>query len=78
MVADNGPGIAPKYINSVFEMGLSTKFDPSTGSLYRGMGLPNVRLVAQELGGHVDVTSQPGLRTEFIVGIPAAILEVPQ
>ena len=42
------------------------------------MGLPNVRLVAQELGGHVDVTSQPGLRTEFIVGIPAAILEVPQ
>ena len=78
MVADNGPGIAPKYINSVFKMGFSTKFDPSTGSLYRGMGLPNVRLVAQELGGHVDVTSQPGLRTEFIVGIPAAILEVPQ
>ena len=34
--------------------------------------------VSQELGGHVDVTSQPGLRTEFIVGIPAAILEVPQ
>ena len=48
------------------------------GFWYRGMGLPNVRLVAQELGGHVDVTSQPGLRTEFIVGIPAAILEVPQ
>ena len=58
-------------------MGFSTKFDPSTGNLYRGMGLPNVRLVAQELGGRVDVRSDPGQRTEFLIQIPAAILEVP-
>ncbi len=77
VVADNGPGISPKYIKSIFEMGFSTKFDPSTGNLYRGMGLPNVRLVAQELGGRVDVRSEPGQRTEFLIQIPAAILEVP-
>lgn len=77
-VADNGPGIAPKYIKSIFEMGFSTKFDPATGNLYRGMGLPNVRLVAQELGGSVEVSSEQGLRTEFLIQIPAAILEVPQ
>ena len=59
-------------------MGFSTKFDPATGNLYRGMGLPNVRLVAQELGGTVEVSSEQGLRTEFLIQIPAAILEVPQ
>lgn len=78
VVADNGPGIAPKYIKSIFEMGFSTKFDPATGNIYRGMGLPNVRLVAHELGGEVSVSSQQGLRTEFTIRIPAAILEVPQ
>lgn len=77
VVADNGPGISAKNLGTIFQMGFSTKFDPSTGNLYRGMGLPNVKLVTQELGGTVSVTSEQGLRTEFTVRIPAAILEVP-
>ena len=77
-VADDGPGIPPKYMDSIFRMGFSTKYNASTGSLYRGMGLPNVKLLTEdELGGKLEVSSKPDIRTQFTLRIPAAILEVP-
>lgn len=78
-VTDDGPGISPKHMERIFQMGFSTKFNAATGNLYRGMGLPNVKMVTEEqLKGTLTVESTPGTLTRFIIRIPADILEVPQ
>ena len=51
-VADNGSGIAPDLVASLFESGFSTK---GTG---RGLGLHFAALSAREMGGSVTVTSE--------------------
>lgn len=54
VVKDNGPGISDHNVDSIFKAGFSTKFDSKTGNIYRGMGLPAVKmLVEEELGGKI-------------------------
>ncbi len=75
-VIDNGPGIPPELMRSVFKMGFSTKYDEKTGNMSRGMGLPGVKLsVEEQLEGSLMVSSEPGKRTAFYLEIPARKLE---
>lgn len=75
-VIDNGPGIHQKTLPRIFQMGFSTKYDGKTGNLYRGVGLSGVRIVVEEqFHGTIDVTTTPGVSTEFRVEIPANVLE---
>ena len=69
-VEDNGPGISPRAMELLFQVGYSTKFDPATGDINRGVGLPAVQFIAQELGGEVEVHSQLGQGTCFQVRLP--------
>lgn len=69
-VEDNGPGIPPRAMELLFQVGYSTKFDPNTGDINRGVGLPAVQYIAQELGGDIQVHSQPGHGTCFQVRLP--------
>lgn len=52
-VTDNGRGIPPENIGSVFERGYTTK---NNG---HGLGLYNIRIRAHLMGGHVTVASSP-------------------
>ncbi|MFD8302080.1 sensor histidine kinase [Streptomyces sp. NPDC059690] len=71
-VRDDGPGIAPELLPTVFEpftrAGSSRTRSPGTkgGS---GLGLAVVRAVVSAHGGRIDVESTPG-RTEFIAQVP--------
>ena len=57
-------------------MGYSTKFDYKTGNIYRGVGLWGVKnTVEEQFKGTIEVVSNPGQGTRFLVGIPAEILE---
>ena len=69
-VSDDGPGISPRKQKLLFKVGYSTKFDPSTGNISRGVGLPAVQYIVEELGGTMSVTSQPGEGTQFRVELP--------
>lgn len=42
-VRDTGPGISKRAMQNLFQVGYSTKFDPQTGNINRGVGLPAVR-----------------------------------
>jgi two-component system OmpR family sensor kinase len=71
-VRDDGPGIAPELLPTVFEpftrAGSSRTRSPGTkgGS---GLGLAVVRAVVSAHGGRIDVESTPG-RTEFTARLP--------
>ncbi|OPL07946.1 MAG: hypothetical protein AVO33_02385 [delta proteobacterium ML8_F1] len=76
-ICDNGPGIAPEEIGDIFLAGYSTKFNRESGQSNRGLGLFIVRELTRKIyKGEIDVQSEPGIKTEFIVKIPRTELEV--
>ena len=60
-IADNGIGIDPKYLKTIFGMfqRLSTKYQGT------GIGLTLVRKAAERMGGSVGVESEPGRGSRF-------------
>ncbi len=65
MVSDTGPGIAPDVRERIFDDFYTTK---TTGA---GLGLTIVRRLVSDLGGRVQVESELGKGTRFIVTLPA-------
>ena len=69
-VKDNGPGISERAEKMLFQVGYSTKFDPETGNINRGVGLPAVQYIVEELGGRIQVQSKSGQGACFRVALP--------
>ncbi|MCE0490694.1 sensor histidine kinase [Pantoea sp. Mb-10] len=63
-VSDDGPGIAPDILASIFDKGFSTKGEN------RGVGLSLLKQQTESLGGGVSVESEPGVFTQFLVQLP--------
>lgn len=76
MVKDNGNGIKPSDLAYIFNPGFSTKYDPESGDMSRGLGLTLVReMVENHFGGSISVSSKCGSHTAFSVIIPKVRLE---
>ena len=74
LVSDDGPGIPPRAIKMLFQVGYSTKFNADTGDMNRGVGLPAVQYIVEELGGSIQVDSQLNQGTVFQVRFPLAAI----
>ena len=69
-VCDNGPGIAPEYHESIFELfGRVLTTDQAAGT---GVGLAIVRALVDGHGGRVWVESTPGAGATFHVELPVS------
>jgi signal transduction histidine kinase len=65
-IRDTGPGIPPEYLDRIFNPFFTTK-PPGEGT---GLGLSvSLRIVVQ-LGGDIQVRSEPGKGAAFTVRIP--------
>lgn len=74
-VRDNGPGIPKDEIGNIFLEGYSTKFDPVTGNIERGLGLSLVKdYVENDFGGEIKIDSQVGKYTVFTLTIPKGMV----
>lgn len=69
-VKDNGPGIPDRAKKLLFQVGYSTKFDPETGNINRGVGLPAVQHLVEDLHGRIQVESEVGKGACFQVYLP--------
>jgi C4-dicarboxylate-specific signal transduction histidine kinase len=66
-VGDNGVGIAPDHLNSIFNHGFTTKKDG------HGFGLHSGANAAKEMGGTLTAHSDgPGQGAEFTLELPVA------
>ncbi len=69
-VADNGPGITPKYREKIFMPGYTTKFDKA-GNPSTGIGLVYVNQETERLLGNVQVQDNTeGVGTVFTITLP--------
>lgn len=63
-VIDTGPGVAPDKLEKIFTPYFTTK---SGGS---GLGLPIARRIVEEHAGSIDVHTEPGRGTDFVITLP--------
>ncbi|MFT4470391.1 sensor histidine kinase [Arthrobacter sulfonylureivorans] len=66
-VADNGPGIAPDFVDRIFAR--FTRADASRSGGTHGLGLSIAAAIVAAHGGHIGVRSSPG-DTEFTIRLP--------
>lgn len=74
-VSDDGIGIAPESLDSIFERFVQA--DASISRKYRGsgLGLSLVKKTAEALGGTVRVESELGVGSTFTVTLPVEVVE---
>ena len=65
-IRDNGHGISPEHLPHIFEPFFTTK-GAGKGT---GLGLSLCHQVVRQHGGDIQVSSQPGDGTEFIIRLP--------
>ncbi len=63
-IGDNGAGIAPDVLPRIFEPLFSTK------SFGTGLGLPTVKQIVEQHGGHIELSSELGVGTRAVVSLP--------
>ena len=71
-VKDNGSGIPPDVMSRIFDPFFTTKEDQNR----TGLGLAVAHSIVEQHGGEITVRSEPGLGTEFQVGLPMAAVGV--
>lgn len=72
-VKDNGSGIKSENMEKVFKFGFSTKKESGKGT---GFGLHSAKTIVSKYGGDIDVKSEFGQGTEFIMVLPGKKKEV--
>ena len=68
VIADNGSGIPTENLRHIFEPFFSTK-----GEFGTGLGLSITRDIVEKLGGRIDVESEVGKGTRFVIALPIAV-----
>ncbi len=68
IVEDNGPGILPEQMDTLFSPFVSTKKSRGTG-----LGLPVSQKILNEHGGRIQVYSAVGQGARFVLELPAVV-----
>jgi len=75
-VKDTGGGVAPEHLKHIFSPGFSTKFDPETGNINRGIGLTLVKdLIDEKFSGTISVDTEYKVGTIFSIKLLKKNLE---
>lgn len=67
-VEDNGPGFSPEAIQTAFDPHVTSK----TSGTSLGLGLSICRALVERLGGTIELSSVPDMKTCFRVTLPSA------
>lgn len=71
-VSDNGAGIAPEYIEKVFERFFTTEPERAVNAHGAGLGLAIAKSIVINHGGEIHVESTPGHGSKFTFALPVS------
>ncbi|MDY6830621.1 MAG: response regulator [Thermodesulfobacteriota bacterium] len=71
-VTDTGFGIAEQYREKIFEKFFRVKDENTRFITGTGLGLPIVKGLVEQMGGTIELASQPGKGSTFTVRLPAS------
>ncbi len=77
-VSDNGYGIEAKDIDNIFKRFYRVKNEKTRFITGTGLGLPIVKGLLDELGGSIQVQSDPSRGSTFTVFLPISASDSPQ
>jgi signal transduction histidine kinase len=69
-VKDHGIGIEPEEVGRIFDRFYQVDSSRTLSNTGVGLGLTLVRDILRELGGSIEVTSEPGRGSTFLVTVP--------
>ncbi|MCI2788137.1 MULTISPECIES: ATP-binding protein [Staphylococcus] len=69
-IADTGTGIAPEHLQQVFDRFYKVDASRKRGKQGTGLGLFICKMIIEEHGGTIEVESQVGKGTTFIIKLP--------
>ncbi|MDH3998396.1 MAG: HAMP domain-containing histidine kinase [Desulfuromonadales bacterium] len=75
-VSDNGPGIPPKYQEFIFDRFRQIEVGSTKGHRGHGLGLSICWSIIELLGGEINLDSQPGEGSRFVLILPQVDTEV--
>jgi signal transduction histidine kinase len=67
-ISDTGPGIAPDVLKHIFDPFFTTKGNEEKKGT--GLGLSITYGIVQKMGGKIEVSSEVGVGTTFIITFP--------
>jgi two-component system, NtrC family, sensor kinase len=67
-IADNGKGIPPERLRSLFDI----QFATSKGRVAMGLGLPTAKSIVDRHGGAISVESELGRGSTFLIDLPVS------
>jgi signal transduction histidine kinase len=73
-VADQGTGISAANQERIFEPFTQLSSGPTRSHEGVGLGLPISRMLAELMGGSLDVASEPGRGSTFLVQLPGPVV----
>ena len=71
-VQDSGIGMPPEQVKRIFNKFYTVR-NPSKRGEGTGLGLTITKMIVTELGGHVEVLSQVGEGSRFVVRLPKVV-----
>jgi phosphoserine phosphatase RsbU/P len=75
-VEDDGPGIAPKYLEAIFRPYFRVERTDEDGSDGAGLGLAISKELVHQMGGRLDVRSEVGRGSLFTIKLPLVVSQV--
>lgn len=73
IISDTGIGMAPEFLDHIFEPFAQENDDARSSYQGTGMGMPIVKALVERMNGTIEVKSAPGKGSTFTVTIPFAI-----
>lgn len=73
VVSDTGIGMSEEFLQHIFEPFAQANDDARSTFQGTGMGMPIVKALVEKMGGTIEVVSELGVGSSFIVTVPFAI-----
>lgn len=74
IIVDNGVGMEPEKIQNLFVVGMNKSLPGTSGEKGTGLGLILCKEFAEKNSGYLNVWSELGKGSTFVLGLPSAII----